>query len=183
MLRERFHSQNGNRGINLPHGPTNEVRGRAGITAGVGREFDLKEDVALEPAGKRKIERAVWILFEQIGARVRHDANDLNLSSRLGALSWRRILFCELNLLSQGIAIGPEFPGQHLVDDGNGRRSLMHRFRHVEGPTAQEGQAHGLEVIRAHAVPVRTEGQTFRGSGGLRVWCRIGSAALNRFAE
>ena len=182
MLRKSLQAQDRHGAVDFPHSTANQIRRRRGIAAGVRRELEMKENIALETLGEGEVERAVGILIEQTPPRVGHDADDLNLRFR-PVLCLQRILLRELDLLAERVAVRPEFLRQDFIDDRDRRGRLMHRFRHVEGAPAQQRQADGFEIIRAHAIPARGEGAAFRRGRGPRVRRRIGPAALDLFIE
>ena len=130
MLRKSPQRQDWHGRIDRPHRFANQVGRRYRIARGVGRELDVKENVALETAGKRQVERAAWIPIEQVLPGIGNNSDNLDLLLRFAGSSAvhadpgsRRRLFDpgraigrKLNMLAERIAIGPELFRQHFVD-------------------------------------------------------------------
>src|SRR5689334_19125416 len=115
------------------HGATNQLRGRIDVLAGAGGELEMKENVALETSGKRKIKGAVRISVKQTARRVSHDSNNLDRCPCFVRLGFRRIVIRDLDLLSERAALRPEFICQRLVNDRHSWRSLVHGLGRIEG--------------------------------------------------
>src|SRR6185369_11639041 len=118
MLREVFQAQDRNRAVDLMHSATDQIRGRTRIATGARREFDVKEDIALEAAGKGEIKRAVGLILEQACPGVRHNPDNLDRRlSRAAALRIGRVLVRKLYLLTQRIAARPKLLCQYFIDN------------------------------------------------------------------
>src|SRR5437870_8256368 len=178
MFRKSPQLENGKQRIDALDGPAQQVC-RGGFAARRRRrESHKKEDVVLKAAGERQVERTNWFFFEQSVFAGWYNADNFNrlaaldlATAALGSVGRSAFTDGKLNLVSERVTVRPQFFRKDFVDDGKGRSSRLGGFGGSKSAAPQQRQSDCRKIIRADAVPERSEGSSFSRGG----WLVIGS--------
>ena len=196
MLPEGFDGKNRNPGRGGAEFAPDEVEQRGVGAGGARRRADVEERVALEALRKGHVDVAAYLLFEKApsGSPATMPTISIDLASSAlygevvadaphvtpaAAGGLGRVAFGPLDALAEGVTVGPELPGQHIVNDGDGGRVRRLGFDLGEGAAAQERQTHRREIVGADAVPADVKGQALGRGGGVGVGRRFDAGALD----